>query len=164
MLPKKNQRPLEVRHRLPDHACTSSSFPTEPYGYVYETSSAHRRRVVRFTVYPHVLAFNTTDLFMAQDQSRQSRGLHIQHGGQQPLIPRQFEDVRKFSLPPVTPVRHSPRKAPVGAPQAIPLTLPVVRTVSPGISEDFDFMADTAHMQALTAENLESVCPTPHKG
>lgn len=105
----------------------------------------------------HVLAFNTADLFMAQDQSRRSRGLHIQRNGQQPPIPR--PDDREFSLPPVTPIRHSLGQAPVVVPQAILLTSPVVHTVSPGVSEDIVFTADTAHIQALPTERLEYVCP-----
>lgn len=136
---KKNQRPLEVRHRLPDHDCTSSGFPTEPYGYVYETRSAQRR-----------------DSSMAQDRSRRSL---IQPDGQQSLIPRQ--GVQKCPpLPPVTPIRYSPRHAQDGAAQAILLTSPVALTVSSEASEDLVFTADTASIPALPSEYPESqVCP-----
>lgn len=151
---KKNQRPLEVRHRLPDHDCTSSGFPTEPYGYVYETRSAQRRRMVQFI--PCSSIQRHADSSMAQDRSRRSL---IQPDGQQLLIPRQ--GVQKCPpLPPVTPIRYSPRHAQDGAAQAILLTSPVALTVSSEASEDLVFTADTASIPALPSEYPESqVCP-----
>lgn len=47
---KTNRRPLEVRPRLQDHMCTSSGFPTEPYGYVYDMKPTPPQRRPNYTV------------------------------------------------------------------------------------------------------------------